>query len=114
MTLAQIVIDATTMARSVAPHTWDAIPSDQWEIYWDDLHSICPSRLTPNKVKQRNALRIEILPDDGPRCSRRSPDGRGSLWFLSGGDSLSYGRCELQRCPRASPGAGGADEGSAT
>ncbi len=103
MTLAQLVIDACASGRSVEPRTWESVPPVQWDIYWHDISPLCPSRLVPDKVKQRNALRIELLPDDGPRCSRMSPDGRGLTWFMSGGSTLAYGKCERRTCPRCAP-----------
>jgi hypothetical protein len=103
ISLARAALDrAESTGKPIATRTLDAIPPFQWEVYWNDLAPFCPSRLTPKPVKQRNALRVELLPDSGPRCSRRSPDGRGLTWFLSGGEPLAYGRCEAGRCPRAS------------
>lgn len=99
--LALIVIEAHEQGRAVDARSLDAIPPFQWEVYWADLAPICPSQLQPRPVRQRNALRIEILPDSGPRCSRLSPDGRGLTWFLSGGEPLAYGPCRADTCPRA-------------
>lgn len=45
-----------------------------------------------------NALNVEIGAPV-PRCNRKSPDGRGLAWLLSGGDSLSYGHCTPRACP---------------
>lgn len=75
------------------------VPAFQWRIYWAELAPLCPSRLSVEPVRQRNALRIEILPSTEPRCSRKSPDGRGLAWFLSGGDALAYGACCESGCP---------------
>lgn len=85
------------MAKS---QEFDAIPASQWHTYYEDLRPHCPSQISPTPKAQRNALRIEVLPSREPRCSRKSPDGRGLAWLLSGGDPLSYGPC-LGRCPRS-------------
>ncbi len=100
MTLAQLVLDRAALGLSPTATDIEAIPAAQWGIYWSDLAALCPSRLTPEPVRQRNALRVELLPDSGPRCSRQSPDGRGLAWFLSGGNPLSYGACRERGCPR--------------
>ena len=78
----------------------DAVPAYQWRVYFDELSPHCPSSLPVVPRSQRNALRIEILPSRDARCSRRSPDGRGLAWLMSGGDPLSYGLCALDACPR--------------
>jgi hypothetical protein len=99
--LALVVVEAAERGRSIPPDTLDEIPPEQWEVYFDELAPLCPSRMPVIPVKQRNALRVEILPSRDPRCSRRSPDGRGLAWVMSGGDPLSYGLCALRACPRA-------------
>lgn len=45
-----------------------------------------------------NALNVEIGAP-APRCNRKSPDGRGLAWLLSGGDALAYGHCTPRACP---------------
>lgn len=100
MTLAQLVIDRSAAGLNVTAQDIESIPAVQWEVYWSDLSALCPSRLMPEPVRQRNALRIEVLPDSEPRCSRQSPDGRGLAWFLSGGNPLAYGACRERGCPR--------------
>lgn len=78
------------------------IPPVQWEAYFDDLAPICPARVAGEQAdKQRNALRIEILPTGAPRCAEQSPDGRGRAWLWSGGSPTAYGLCWLAGCPRA-------------
>lgn len=101
LTLAQAILDRAAAGHSVAQPDLESVPAVQWEIYWDELSKLCPSTIAPEPIKQRNALRIELLPDSGPRCIRRSPDGRGSVWLLSGGSPLAYGRCCAAQCPRA-------------
>jgi hypothetical protein len=99
--IARAILDRVEAGLTVAAEDWESIPLAQWEIYEAELSAVCPSRITPYRVKQRNALRIEVLPSDGPRCIRKSPDGRGSAWLMSGGDPLSYGACDRNHCPRA-------------
>jgi hypothetical protein len=99
-TIAQVVIDRAASGLNVSADL-DAIPAAQWDVYWEDLAPLCSSTIRPVPVKQRNALRIELLPSTKPRCARRSPDGRGLAWLLSGGDPLSYGQCSREGCPRA-------------
>ncbi len=64
-------------------------------MYFEELSLLCPSSLSvvagEDFARQRNALRVELVPGTGSRCSRRSPDGRGLAWFLSGGSALAYG-----------------------
>lgn len=84
----------------------DAVPPWQFAIWHDELAPLCPSRLAPQAGRdynrQRNALRIEIVPSSS-RCSRRSPDGRGLAWLLSGGSPIAYGECCASLCPRSAP-----------
>lgn len=103
MTLAQLMLDRAKSGLPVSSSDLESIPAVQWEVYWDELRALCPSKLTPSTVRQRNALRIELLPSTEPRCSRLSPDGRGLAWFLSGGDPLAYRQCCATACPRARP-----------
>lgn len=87
------------------PAELDLIPPWQWAVYFAELSPICPSALRvvagEDFARQRNALRVELVPSTGPRCSRRPPDGRGLSWLLSGGSALAYGSCCAQKCPRA-------------
>jgi hypothetical protein len=99
-TTARLTLDRAEAGKAPTLADLDVIPAFQWRIYHEELARLCPSRLEPEQTRQRNALRIEILPD-GHRCSRRSPDGRGLAWLLSGGSVTSYGRCEVSACPRA-------------
>lgn len=100
LTLAQALLDRAEAGIAVSSSELNGIPPVQWDVYWGDLAPLCPSQIAPNQVRQRNALRVELLPDSGPRCAKRSPDGRGLVWLLSGGDPLSYGRCCERACPR--------------
>lgn len=82
----------------------DCVPPWQFAIWFEDLRRFCPDRLpAPRWEKQRNALRIEFVHSPEPRCSRRSPDGRGNAWVASGGSSLVYARCDACECPRINP-----------
>lgn len=103
---AQLVLDqaAEGKRRPQVEH----VPAWQWRERFEDLCRICPSRLEVEAGRdfnrQRNALRCENVPSVEPRCSLLSPDGRGAVWFMSGGSPLAYGRCELAMCPRAKGG----------
>jgi len=87
------------------PAELDLIPPWQWAVYFAELSPLFPSSLAvvagEDFARQRNALRVELVPSTGPRCSRRSPDGRGLAWLLSGGSALAYGTCCAAACPRA-------------
>ena len=68
--------------------------------WWPELATHCPNRIEP-EIERRpvNGLNIEIGSPQ-PRCSHRSPDGRGLAWLVSGGSVLAYGCCEQRQCPR--------------
>ena len=100
ITLARLILDRAAAGLPPSSADLDAIPPVQWAVYWTDLAPLCSSRIEPSRGKQRNALRIEVLPSDEWRCSRQSPDGRGLAWLLSGGDPLAYGACRERMCPR--------------
>lgn len=101
ISLAALVIDR---ASAGLDYDIDSVPARQWAIYYDELAPLCPSRIAPQEGRdynrQRNALRIEIVPSSS-RCALRSPDGRGLAWLLSGGSPISYGACCVAGCPRA-------------
>lgn len=60
----------------------------------------CPDKLgIPIERRPANALCVEYM-EPAPRCKQQSPDGRGSIWLLSGGSPLAYGRCCRSQCPR--------------
>lgn len=80
-----------------------SVPPWQWRINWAELAPLCPSAVKPLPVRQRNALRIEVLPSTEARCLQQSPDGRGAAWFLSGGSPLAYGECRRRACPLTAP-----------
>ncbi len=65
-----------------------------------EYSAACPDRIALG-VERRpaNALNVEIM-EPMPRCKQQSPDGRGSIWLLSGGSPLAYGRCCRSGCPR--------------
>jgi len=67
----------------------------------------CPSR-RELEVERRpgNALNIEVG-TPLPRCTEKSPDGRGMAWVWSGGSLLAYGTCSASECPRLKPAASG-------
>lgn len=59
----------------------------------------CRSHIEPRLERRpANALNIEIG-SPLPRCTRKSPDGRGLAWLLSGGSPLAYGHCTPLACP---------------
>ena len=99
--IAAIVIDR---ASAGLDHDIYSVPAWQWAIWHADLAPFCPSRIAPQAGRdynrQRNALRIEIIPSSS-RCALRSPDGRGLAWLMSGGSPISYGECCAASCPRA-------------
>lgn len=45
-----------------------------------------------------NALNVETGFFPAKRCLLKSPDGRGLVWYLSGGSLFAYGQCN-KRCP---------------
>lgn len=102
MSLARLALER--VARGLQADL-DVIPPWQWAIYFEELSRLCPSSLAvvagDDFARQRNALRVELVPSTAPRCSRRPPDGRGLAWLLSGGSALSYGACCAAKCPRA-------------
>ena len=102
MSLARLALERLQRGLSAE---LDGIPTWQWAIYFEELSPRCPSSLAvvPGEAfaRQRNALRVELVPSTAPRCSRRPPDGRGLAWLLSGGSALAYGACCAVKCPRA-------------
>jgi hypothetical protein len=80
---------------------FDAVPVWQWEIWYSDLRRYCPDTLEiVAEPGFRNRLTTEFAPQTS-RCKKRSPDGRGAAWLLSGGSALAYGQCSAAMCPRA-------------
>ena len=80
-----------------------AVPPSQFAgPHWGELSRHCEYRLALD-VERRpgNALNLEVG-TPMPRCTGRSPDGRGLAWLLSGGSALAYGICAKVKCPRAS------------
>lgn len=77
ISLARLALDRRDSGVAVGQPELDAIPQYQWEIYYEDLAPLCPSSIDPGRSRQRNALRIELLPSTDRRCSHLSPDGRG-------------------------------------
>ena len=104
ITLAQLVLDQHAAGQ---PTNIESVPPWQFRIRFADLAPICPNRIhaQPGRDfdRQRNALRVEIVPSNLARCSRKSPDGRGLAWVLSGGSPLSYRACCEAGCPRTAP-----------
>lgn len=104
--LALHVITAVESGKQVPRATFDDILAFQWEVWFEELRNACPDRITsrpPERATNRNRLRIEGDPSclAVPRCKARSPDGRGLVWLLSGGDASAYGACRLGDCHRA-------------
>jgi hypothetical protein len=103
-----ISVASLTVDRAAAglDYDLDAVPPWQFAIHFGDLAPLCPSRLRPvagrDYNRQRNALRVEIVPDSD-RCLRKSPDGRGIAWLASGGSPIDYGACCPSGCPRSAP-----------
>lgn len=101
-----IALDWLDNHRSAPPsdrqRALDAVPAAQWAgPHWAELSKDCGNRIAP-EVERRpgNALNLEIGTPQ-PRCSARSPDGRGLAWILSGGSPLAYGLCSQGECWRA-------------
>jgi len=81
----------------------DSVPAWQWRApggWWPELSAHCQNRIDPTVERRRcNGLNVEISAPS-PRCLRRSPDGLGLRWFMSGGSVLAYGICDKRRCWR--------------
>lgn len=99
ISLAQLIIDRHEAGKSIEKE-FAELPSFQMDVRFEDLSPICPSRMALD-VERRpgNALNIEIG-TPVPRCSQKSPDGRGLTWLRSGGSPLAYGVCAHHDCPR--------------
>jgi hypothetical protein len=100
ISIARLLLDRHASGAKPSPDDLDAVPRLQWVVYFDELAPFCESRVPTVPRPQRNALRVELLPSRDDRCSRRSPDGRGLAWLMSGGDPLAYGLCCRAACPR--------------
>lgn len=71
------------------------MPSDTFA----ELQSSCTHRRNSQVTRRRgNHLNVEYF-GGGTYCMLQSPDGRGSVWLLSGGDIEAYGQCFEYRCP---------------
>ncbi len=100
ISLAQLILDRIA-AGTNALEEFAQLPAWQMDLRWDELSPHCPSRIQPELARRpSNALNVEIG-EPRVRCALRSPDGRGMLWILSGGDVLAYGQCTKRECPRA-------------
>lgn len=99
---AQLALDQAAAGQTP---TVEAVPAWQWVLRFDELQKICPSQFGETAEKlgpQKNALRVELVhfSASSQRCKLQSPDGRGLIWYLSGGSPLSYGKCCASQCPR--------------
>ena len=100
ISVAQLILRRGEAGASVLQE-FARLPPWQMEIWWDDLAPHCPSSIQPELARRpANALNVEIG-EPRKRCGLLSPDGRGMLWILSGGDVLAYGQCTKRECPRA-------------
>jgi hypothetical protein len=99
VSIATLVIERADAGFRPTVRELEGVPHFQWDIHWEDLAVLCPSQVPVVPRPQRNALRIEVLPSREPRCSQKSPDGRGLAWLMSGGDPLAYGMCCRAGCP---------------
>lgn len=96
-------LDREHVSSDEAMRLLDLVPASQWAVnggWWPDLSRHCPSRVQP-AVERRpaNALNVEIGTPMA-RCLERSPDGRGLVWWMSGGSVLAYGVCTQRACCR--------------
>jgi len=77
--------------------------------YIQNCREYCSSRIDNGfapSSRQANALRVETLRDESPRCGMKPPeqwsDGAKShgwgLWVMSGGSPSVFGHCD-QDCP---------------
>jgi len=78
---------------------WDQVPAWQIRHNWKDASEICGQRVTPSgEPRPCNGLNVEIGAPSS-RCLSKSPDGRGLLWYFSGGRVSAYGVCCPSGCP---------------
>jgi hypothetical protein len=105
-TTAAAVVDRLGRANLSSDETWallDSVPAWQWAVpggWWPDLAQHCPSRVAPDVPRRGgNGLNVEVGAPL-PRCLEKSPDGRGLVWWMSGGSVLAYGHCRQHGCPR--------------
>ena len=78
---------------------WEQVPAWQVKGNWKDAANICGQRVDPSLERRPcNGLNVEIG-SPSPRCLSKSPDGRGLLWYFSGGSVLAYGVCSQNDCP---------------
>jgi hypothetical protein len=112
ISLARLVLETAEAGRHVLPGDLDRIPAFQWDVYFDELAPLCPSRVqAPLLRRPANALNVEPV-QPLPRCTLRQPaewKGRGASalrWLASGGSPLVFGLCSCAGCPRANPRAG--------
>lgn len=100
ISLARLVLDRAEAGKPPTRAELEAVPASQYEIYFEELSRICPSRMALGIPRRpANALNVEIGQPMN-RCKERSPDGRGAIWLLSGGSPLAYGLCACAGCPR--------------
>lgn len=98
ISLARLTLDRHA-AGVMLPAELDAIPPYQWRIYLTELAPLCPQQKYPaDNAKNPSALHIDAM-EPHARCTEKSPDGRGLIWWLSGGSLMAYGPCDSD-CPR--------------
>ena len=69
------------------------------EVYFDEIRAVCRYRFRAEYEPRRG----NVMAFEGDwrmwRCLRQSPDGRGALYWASGGDAAVYGLCCCAGCP---------------
>lgn len=79
-------------------------PGGRWQIdlNFAEVSDICQHRISPDTSRRNgNRICVEAGYSALNRCMKQSPDGRGAVWLLSGGDALAYGICCPINCPLA-------------
>jgi hypothetical protein len=67
---------------------------------WPEFAEQCPDRRDVQAEPLfMNRLAINVA-HPAPRCMQQSPDGRGAIYYRSGGSLLMYGECRQRGCPR--------------
>lgn len=77
-------------------------PGARWQLeagYFDEISRHCAHRIQDVQSRRPGNVMTFEGSWNSPRCLRQSPDGRGAIYWLSGGDAVAYGRCCLANCP---------------
>ncbi len=77
------------------PANWSESARKQWAI--EARRELCGSCAEP-VLERRPVNGLCEIGTPAVRCTRKSPDGRGFAWLLSGGSVLAYGLCKMP-CP---------------